>query len=164
MRESEQRFETFFKASYSLFYFTAFHLLGDEERSRDVVSECFAKAWAEHSDAPVSQWKAYMYNAVRNKCIDIIRRDRVRQRFVEFYMAMTPVTDEGIDDELELLERIYKTIATLPGLTRTVLHKCYFEGKKYKEVARELGISESYVKKNIMLALRTLRANVVKKQ
>lgn len=164
MRESEQRFETFFKACYSLFYFAAFHLLGDEERSRDVVSECFAKAWTEYRDAPVSQWKAYMYNAVRNKCIDIIRRDKVRQRFVEFYIAMTPVADEGIDDELELLDRIYKTIATLPELTRAVLRKCYFEGKKYKEVALELGISESYVKKNIMLALRTLRAKVVKKQ
>lgn len=163
MRDSEQRFEHFFKANYSLFYFTAYHLLGDEEASRDVVSECFALVWKGGRDGSISEWKAYMYNAVRNKCVDLLRRDKVRQRYVDFYMTVTPEAVEEADDDRERLEHIYRHIETLPELTRRVLRKCYFEGKKYREAAQELGISESYVKKNIMLALKELRRKVVKK-
>ncbi len=163
MRVSENRFEQFFKSSYSLFYFTAYHLLGDEEKSRDVVSECFAQVWSGGRDDTITEWRAYMYNAVRNKCIDILRRDKVRQRYVDFYLAMTSEAEEGQDDERETLELIYRKIETLPELTQRVLHKCYFEGKKYREAAQELGISESYVKKNIMSALKALRGKAVKK-
>lgn len=163
MRVSENRFEHFFTSSYSLFYFTAYHLLGDEEMSRDVVSECFAQVWNGSRDGSVTEWRAYMYNAVRNKCIDILRRDKVRQRYVDFYLAMTSEAEDVQDDERETLELIYRKIETLPELTRNVLHKCYFEGKKYREAAQELGISESYVKKNIISALKTLRGKAVKK-
>ena len=34
---------------------------------------------------------------------------------------------------------------------------CYFERKRYQEVAVELGISSSYVKKLMMKALKLLR-------
>lgn len=163
MRDSENRFEQFFKSSYSLFYFTAYHLLGDEEKSRDVVNDCFALTWSGSRDGTVTEWRAYMYNAVRNKCIDMLRRDKVRQRYVALYQAVTPEAVDEQDDDRELLEQIYKKIESLPELPRKVLHKCYFEGKKYKETAAELGISESYVKKNMMIALKNLRSKVVKK-
>lgn len=46
--------------------------------------------------------------------------------------------------------------------TRQVLEAHYLQGKKYSEVAAELGISESAVKKHIVQALRMFREKVSK--
>ena len=46
--------------------------------------------------------------------------------------------------------------------TRDVLERHYLQGKKYSEVAMELGISESAVKKHIMQALKLFREKMNK--
>ena len=67
-------FESFFKENYSFYYFTAYHLLEDEELSRDMVSECTQLVWEKYQQDTVDEWKAYMYHAVRNRCLDYLRR------------------------------------------------------------------------------------------
>ena len=46
---------------------------------------------------------------------------------------------------------------TLPPKTRHVLEECYFNNKKYKEVADSLEVSTNAVKKHIVKALGLLR-------
>ena len=48
-------------------------------------------------------------------------------------------------------------INTLPPKTKKVLEECYFNQKKYSEVAQMLNISTNTVKKHIMKALSSLR-------
>ena len=52
---------------------------------------------------------------------------------------------------------IMEAVNLLTPRTQQVLKACYVERKKYKEVAEELNISKSAVKKHIMNALKTLR-------
>ena len=46
-------FERFFKENYSLYFFTAYHLLGDEELSRDMVGESVELLWRNCRDGSV---------------------------------------------------------------------------------------------------------------
>ena len=50
-----------------------------------------------------------------------------------------------------------KVIEELTDPTKTILKECYYENKKYQEVADEFGISTNGVTKHIMKALRLIR-------
>ncbi|MBR1544137.1 MAG: sigma-70 family RNA polymerase sigma factor [Muribaculaceae bacterium] len=160
-REKIRAFEEFFKENYSFFYFTAYHLLDNEELSRDMVSECVQLVWEHCRNGDVREWKAYMYHAIRNRCVDHIRHQAVKKRYVEFYKAVTPESYEEYHEDDERVQLILSKMETLPPLARQVLHMCYFQKKKYREVALELGISMSYVKKLIITALSQLRKSTL---
>ncbi len=63
------------------------------------------------------------------------------------------------DDKVEMIRRLMEH---LTPRTRDVLERHYLQGKKYSEVAMELGISESAVKKHIMQALKLFREKMNK--
>lgn len=65
--------------------------------------------------------------------------------------------------EDERLQDIMKVIDTLKPKTRLVLQECYINHKTYKDVAEELEISTSGVKKHIVAALKTIREEMAKK-
>ena len=92
-------FESFFKENYSFYYFTAYHLLEDEELSRDMVSECTQLVWEKYQQDTVDEWKAYMYHAVRNRCLDYLRRENVKKKYVAFYKAVTPESFDQYEED-----------------------------------------------------------------
>ena len=49
-----------------------------------------------------------------------------------------------------------KVVDTLKEPTRTIFIRCYIDGKMYREVAEEMGVSVSMIKKHISKALRML--------
>jgi RNA polymerase sigma-70 factor (ECF subfamily) len=55
------------------------------------------------------------------------------------------------------LEMIAQAVAELPDRTRYILEQCYFEHKKYAEVAESLSVTRDAVKKQISKALSILR-------
>ncbi len=156
-RADTKTFEQFFKENYSLYYFTAYHLLEDEELSRDMVAECMELLWANCRNGSVAEWRAYMYRTLRNKCIDYLRHEEVKKKYIAFYLAVTPETIEDSVDDEERIEQVMERMRQLPALPRRVLEMCYFERKRYQDVAAELNISTSYVKKLMMKALAELR-------
>jgi RNA polymerase sigma-70 factor (ECF subfamily) len=65
--------------------------------------------------------------------------------------------DTTPDEREERIRRIEAFIEQLKDPTKTILKECYYENKKYQEVAENFGISISGVKKHIMKALKMLR-------
>ena len=87
-----------------------------------------------------------------------------RQRYEIFFKTLY---GDGTDDDGSVLkeaesniERIYQLIDTLTPQTRRVLDECYFKGLRQAEVAEELGISVSAVKKHIAQAMRVFKSNM----
>jgi RNA polymerase sigma-70 factor (ECF subfamily) len=65
------------------------------------------------------------------------------------------------DDSLSTLERIREIVDTqLSPKDREILLMKYEKKKKYREIALELGISETAVYKHLSNALRTLKENL----
>lgn len=157
-------FELFFKENYLRFYLFAFHLIDDEEMSRDVVSDAFEYVWNNYRKIEISNWKAYMYSYIRNKCIDFIRHKMVQQKYANYYLQITQESEEsGYEEQDERIEQIREALNSLTPRTRLVLQECYINKKKYKEVAADLEISINSVKKHIIKALKTIREEIAKK-
>ena len=65
-----------------------------------------------------------------------------------------------MDEQITLM---YKMISEFSPKTRLILEECYFHKKKYSEVAEELGISVSAVRKHLVSAMKNFRKGIAKK-
>ena len=97
----------------------------------------------------------YLFRCVKNACLNKIRDQR------EFAQAellrYDAVEEEAMTVSLELIEAIRKAIEELPRKTRMVVMSVVVEGKKYREVADECGISVNTVNTYVKRAYKYLR-------
>lgn len=156
-------FEAFFKKNYSSAYYLALSIVHDEEASRDIVADSFEYLFAHSEDFSDSERRNYLYVIVRNKCADHYRKKTVRDNYAEYVIHTAKKGETGDWQEHEMMvEQVMEAINELTPRTREIITAHYIGRKKYYEVAEDLGISESAVKKHIMQALRFLRTKFVK--
>ncbi len=154
------QFEKLFKEQYTAVYSYAFQILGDEEECRDLVSESFAQLWKRHEEIEMEKWRAFLYRTIHNKCVDRIRKNAAYENYAVYYQI---ISGNAVDDKDEVnlreekLQQIHEVIKELPERTQYILKACYFSRRKYADVADELNISSSTVKKHIVKALAHLR-------
>lgn len=152
------QFEQLYKENYARLYYYSFRFITDEELCKDIVNDVFEKAWQNFEDLRPETTTAYLYTQTRNRCIDYLRHRQVEEQYADFYQIVTEEDTDIVPEEMEeRMQRIEKIIEELTDPTKTILKECYFNHKKYQEVAEEFGISINGVKKHIMKALRLLR-------
>lgn len=155
---STYSFEQLYKENYARLYYYAFRFITDEEVCKDMVNDVFEKAWQNFGNLKSETASAYLYAQLRNRCIDYLRHQQVKEQYADFYRAITEEDiDNSPDEREERIRRIEALIEQLTEPTKTILKECYYDNKKYQEVAEEFGISTSGVKKHIMKALKRLR-------
>jgi RNA polymerase sigma-70 factor (ECF subfamily) len=162
--EKEKQFEVFFKENYKPFYFFALQLINDEETSKDIVNDSFEFAWTKIDSIEVVNWKSYLLSYIRNKCVDYIRHEQVKKKYVDFYQKLILESRNNATPEYdERILHVKKVIKNFSPQTKLIFQECFLREKKYKEVAEELGISVNAVKKHIMKSLKILRESFVNK-
>ena len=151
-------FEQLYKENYARLYYYAFRFITDEEVCKDIVNDVFEKAWQHFGELKPETAGAYLYAQIRNRCIDHLRHLQVEEQYADFYRVITEEDmDTSPDEREERIQRIEALIEQLTDPTKSILKECYYENKKYQEVAEKWGISTSGVKKHIMKALKRLR-------
>ena len=143
--------------NYSRLYYYAYQFLNDVEGSRDIVNDAFEYVWKNYEHFRKMNVVAILFQCVRNKSIDAFRHNKVEENYAMLYSQMFQEENIGLDEENEKIERVYKVLDNLTPQTRHIMEECYFNRKKYAEVAEMLNISPSAVKKHVMKALRLLR-------
>ena len=136
----------------------ACRLLADEEEGRDAVSDVFAQL-AER-EAEMRCDAAYLFSAVRNRCMNVLRHKSVQERVhrllpLDDAMAEDSRTAEERERKLESILRFVDT--ELTPQTRQVVHLRFRERMTYAQIARHLGISEAAVYKHLAQAIRKLK-------
>lgn len=145
-----------FQAWYRPMCLYALHYLGDPDAAEDVVQEVFISLW--HQDGPIGNVKAWLHTAVRNRCIDQLRRGRnIEQPFPRDLDG--PISDEDAFDRSAVEARLWAAVEALPEKRRQCLVMAKRDGMSYREIADELGLKENTVRNHIARALETLREN-----
>ena len=164
MSNEKKDFETLFRDIYPKLYYAAMQLVKDEEVCRDIIGDSFEQLWLRRTEVEPPKRTAFLYRLVHNKCIDHIRKQTARNKYIEFYNMLYGTTTEQLENSWEESERsiksMYQTIETMTPQTQKILKLCYFRGMKYREVAEELDISISAVRKHIVQALKALRSSM----
>jgi RNA polymerase sigma factor (sigma-70 family) len=155
-----QAFQVLYKASYPLVqqYIVLFepspHIL--DELTQDV----FVRIWEKRDRlGAVESFKGYLFLVTRNVVFNFIRALKVRQKVKELDEA-SPSLANDLENELlfkQYYEIALEAIRQLPPGRRKVLKMSIDDGLSLDEIATELGISRSGVKKQLYAATAYVR-------
>ena len=134
----------------------------DPSDAEDIVQSAFAK-FAELDDVmSIENPRAFLFKACSNIAIDIKRHNKVRHGYSsEVFELEEEATDSvGPERENESRQRlgiIAKAMWAMPSKRRQLLMMSRFDGLSYAEIARQVGLSETVVRKHIAKALEDCR-------
>ena len=152
-------FDRIFREYYHELYCFAMQFLHDDDDARDIVHDAYEDVWRHFQSMEVAGARGFLYKNVRNKAIDLLRRQETRRNYAELYAKVSVPYDESSEPmELEERERIVQEVLeSLNPPTKEIFIWCYVDRKHYKEVAERLNVSVSMVKKHISKALALIR-------
>ena len=95
---------------------------------------------------------------MRRKSLDYLKHQTVKNKYAKLYLALHDEVSTEFDEEEDRMIKVEQVMAEMPARTRFIFDQCYFENKKYEEVAEILGVSRDGIRKNIIKGLTMLRA------
>lgn len=156
MRKEE--FEEAFRKHYTPLVSYVRTLVADEEDCHDIVGTAFEGIWKNLQRINPDSVRGYLYSSANHLAINHLRKQQRHRQYIDHYrhIASEAVTDDTLREHDERLSMAMKVVDTLKEPTRTILIRCYIDGKQYKEVAEEMDVSISMIKKHIGKALQML--------
>lgn len=131
-------------------------LLHDDELAKDAYQDLFIRVWnnREHIDANQS-FRSYLFRIAENLVVDYYRKAARDQTMQEKMMRQQLVGYNHVEEQLHKKENIallHAIIDKLPEQQRKayLLHK--IEGKSYREISEQMGITASTINKHIHTA------------
>lgn len=159
----KKSFDILFRELYTPLYYYALQIVRDVEVSKDIASDAFEHIWMKRRDIEEATAKSYLYVYVRNKSIDHLRHMQTREQYRRFFTELTELSVQmEYKEQDERMQGIENAMSKLTPHTKHILEECYVQRKKYKEVAEEMNISVSAVRKHIVKALKLIREECVK--
>ena len=116
--------------------------VGDPRDAEDILQDVFAELVEANSLLmPIEHVSGWLFQVARNRIVDLFRRMKGESLELD---DLLPSPDAGPDAELAratLLEELEAAIAELPNEQREVFVAHELEGKSFKEMAHESGVS-----------------------
>ena len=166
LKDDEKALQLIFDRYYKYLVVTAYNLLGDDHRSKDLVQDVFFELWKKRENLNVhGSLKSYLRKAVINRCIDEIRRKKRSGTPEDIRNFEQPDQNTSPQQQLEtqeLQQVINRAIDSLPHRCREVFALSRLEGWSHKEIAEKLGISVKTIENQMTKALKIIRAVVNK--
>jgi RNA polymerase sigma-70 factor (family 1) len=129
--------------------------------AEDLVSDVFCKFWKNGSYQSVtSSFRFYLFRSVRNEAYSYLRSEFKYHDSLE--ATMSPEGSLGqrpdyITQYEETFHRVKELVEQLPPQCRKVFLMNRFEGKRYQEIADEMGLSIKTVETHLVKALSYVR-------
>lgn len=140
----------------------AYYKSGDSDTALDLVQEAFAKIWENCSQIDFTKVKTYLFTSINNLFLNSIKHQKVVLAFAKD----TPPPDktnqspEYLLEEEEFKIKLQNAIASLSEAQREVFLMNRIDGKKYREIAEILEISQKAVEKRMSAALKILKEQI----
>ena len=163
LKQGDKRgLELLFRRFYRPLVMYALKFVPQQEEAEDIVQEVFIKFWEQQRFDMIDNYlRSYLYQSVRNRCLNMLEsRAGITMQPMDLLLEFS---DTEMPDEAEWndrIEEVYPEVDKLPDRTREIFMAVVLNGKRYKEVAEDLGISVNTVKTSLSRALSTLRSNL----
>lgn len=158
-------FERMFKSYYSGLCGYAFKLLHDAAVAEEMVQDTFAKMWEKRASLNMARSReSYIFRALHNNCMDVIRENSRRQAMEQEVRMMSGFQDEPADErqlrQSFLEQKVMAAVRSLPAQCRQVFELSKINKMKYKEIAEKMNISPKTVENHMGRALKKLREDL----
>lgn len=164
-----------FNEIFNQYYFAlckyAFLFVKDELISEEIVEECFFRLWQNRAGLKIREsLKSYLFKAVHNISLNYLQHLKVIKNYkdlhVNIHESKEVLYEEFESSPLQALQfkefeiKLKEAIDDMPSQQKKVFSMNRFDGKKYREIADELGISITTVKSHMSSALEHLRVKL----
>ena len=138
----------------------------DKGVAHDFVSDAFLRLWEEYEDETKkfdqTHVRAWLYKVIHNAVVNYLRDLKIQDKhhvlLAEAMLLAEPEDPaENDDSEAHIIKQVNDAIDQLPPQCRKIVRSISLEGKKYQEVADELGISINSVRTQILRGFKKLR-------
>lgn len=168
VREDGDRsaFEKIFREYYKQLHGFAYTYVKNREQAEDIVQTIFFRIWANKEDwDPPGKVKHYLFTAVRNEALNVIRQIQVEadagEEIADVVRDLNNRSYPEDDPDLEIIkDAIRKEIDRLPPRCQEIYLLNRRSGLTYTEIADYLGISINTVGTQMGRALKILRKNL----
>lgn len=126
------------------------------QRAADLAQDTFCRILEKREAASIRDGRGYLATVARRILIDDIRHREVERAYLAIHAARTSdvetLTPDRIAEAAQLLGAILRLLEGLPDKTRRAFIKIRFDGMRYADAARQLGVSERMVKRYVACA------------
>lgn len=135
--------------------------------AQDLVQETFARIMRRGEDRPIASPLFFLRKIAGNLARDHSRRRKFEASWLTFpgNVVDAPAVEETPAERLERAERarlFRAAVAELPPRCRDVFVLCFVKKMPAPEIAQQLGISDSMVRRHLRLALARCREAIKK--
>ncbi len=158
-KKSKEAFHMLYEDYYRMFVVFALDFVNDRDVAEDLVQELIVSLYEKEIQFEnMAVFKSYMYNAVRNNCLNHIRHQDVKSRYAS-KVQDNPEESKDLHDEIEeqeIYRQLFLVIDNLPDRCKQVF-ELHLQGKKNQEIAEVLNISIETVKTQKKRALQRIK-------
>ena len=159
-------FAEIYERYWSLLLSHAIKMLKDEEKAQDAVQDVFQMLWEKSPTLNIhTSLSSFLYTSLRYRILDKLKRDKIEDRFLNTLQTEIESGVSSTDDamaEKEFARKIEEGLNMLPPKMRTVFELSRMNDYSYREISKELNLSENTVKKQISNSLKILRKSIQK--
>ncbi|HEY8968224.1 MAG TPA: sigma-70 family RNA polymerase sigma factor [Puia sp.] len=158
-------FDELYLKYYTLLCASAYFFLKNGQEAKDLVQSLFLDIWDRqlyihfHDDI-----KGYLFLAVKNRCINHLKKQRVQDRTRRGYAAWQEevgleemIFDEGVSDHYR---RLQAALEEMPDQKKRAIQMVYIHGKRYQDAADTMRISINSLKTHLKTGLKLLRGEI----
>ncbi len=171
---NEKIFRLIMEEWYSRLFNFANNYLNNEENTKEVLQDVFLKLWDNRQKLSAdTNLNAYLFTLTRNRCIDLIRREKLMLQFrtdkQEEYRRLSEnfeaLSDPILDNlfAMEIQAEINRTISELPEQCQKVFVLSRMKGMNNREISRTMVLSEKTIESHLTKALKTIRLALERK-
>lgn len=136
--------------------------LGSDAEAQDAAQETFVRLWKSGSQLHSDNIPALLFVTARNVATDVLRKTR-RARQAGFQNSEMEESNDNVRDDQAGPERILaaksdlslviRILEELPQKCRFAFISYRFEDRDYEDIAREMGVTQSMVRKYVLKAV-----------
>lgn len=158
-----EAFEALFKEYYFILARFSWRYVGSESIAEEMVQEVMASIWETRESFEITgSLRAYLFKAVRNRSLDYLKHQRVKQKYIDSHRNKEDhsfIDIEFNDEERESRIRmaIEREIEALPHRSRMTFKLHRHDGLTYEEIAEVMDVSIKTVESQMVRTLKKLR-------
>ncbi|WP_406825529.1 RNA polymerase sigma factor [Pedobacter sp. KACC 23697] len=136
-------------------------IAGNTDLADELVQDIFVKIWLNRKNlSAIGSFKPYLYRCARNLLIDHIRKSKTQIRIKEVSKTLEGEYSISTDDHLiyaQTLSHLHSGINLLPEKRKQIVELKINDDLSLDEIALQLKISKSVVKKQLYTGMAFLR-------
>ena len=163
-RGEEQALQKLFHHYYHYLVVTAYNILQDDQRAKDLVQDVFFHLWTKREELNIDRnLKAYLRRSVVNRSIDELRKRKRIHWQGEWNDDAAGASSAQAEEELaveDLRTAIHQAIDGLPERCKIIFSLSRFEHFSNQQIAEQLEISIKTVENQMGSAIKQLKSDL----